>query len=86
MQPTPPFWFRQRQGKMENVDDHTLRLTAPNQGDAFIGVRPGADGRWAGVLLQSAAGPEVERTPAAFATPQEAWEAAFELHRRHNVV
>jgi hypothetical protein len=86
MQPTPPFWFRQRQGKMENLDDNTLRLTAPNMIEGVIRVRHEENGQWAGALLASATGPELASTPPIYATPQEAWDAAFELHRRRNVV
>jgi len=86
MQPTPPFWFLQRQGKMENVDTETLRLTAPNMAEAFLGIRKGADGRWAGVLLQAATGPELARSRDTYSLPQAAWEAAFELHRVQHVV
>ena len=86
MQPTPPFWFCQRQGKMENLDENTLRLTAPNMLEGIIRILPEDNGRWAAALLASPTGPELTRSPTSFATPQEAWEAAFESHRTHNVV
>jgi hypothetical protein len=85
MQPVPPFWFLQRQGKMEAADENTYKLTAPNLGEAYIQIRKGDDGRWVGVLLQGANGPELARTTPTYAEPQDAWQAAFELHRNHIV-
>jgi hypothetical protein len=84
MEPVPPFWFHQRQGKMEAAGENTYKLTAPNLGEACIRIRP-SDGRWAGVLLQSANGPELTSTTTTYADPQDAWQAAFELHRTHFV-
>lgn len=86
MQLVPPFWFKQRQGKAEPAGDSTYRLTAPQQGEAFITIRPGDDGRWAAALRLAADGPDVAATPPQFRTPGEAWEAAFELYRQSLVV
>jgi hypothetical protein len=85
MEPVPPFWFRQRQGKMEAAGENIYKLTAPNLGEAYIGTRPTLDGRWTGVLLQTAGGPELSSTTPSYADPQDAWQAAFELHRTHFV-
>ena len=100
--PTPPFWFRQRQGKAEPVEPtaekvtvpHSskgqlpflYRLTAPNLGEAFIGIRQAENGRWLPVLQRTAAGPDLAETAGEFATAQEAWDAAFELYRVQVVV
>jgi hypothetical protein len=84
--PTLPFWFRLRQGKAEPAEPNLYRLTAPNLAEAFIGVRQAGDGRWLPQLKQTANGPDLAEAPENFATPQEAWEAAFELYRRHVVV
>jgi hypothetical protein len=84
--PTLPFWFRQRQGKAEAVEPGMYRLTAPNLGEAFIGVREAANGRWLPSFKESANGPELAAASEDFATPQEAWEAAFECYRLRLVV
>ena len=85
-QPTAPFWFRQRQGKAEPVGPETYRLTAPNLGEAFVSIRPTKNGRWLPVLRRTADGPDLAETHADLATPQEAWNAAFEVYRVHFVV
>jgi hypothetical protein len=86
MQPIPPFWFLQRQGKVEVVDSETVRLTAPNLGEAFISIRGGDNGRWLAALRSAKDGPEIATTQAELPTPPEAWAAAFELYRIHCVV
>jgi hypothetical protein len=85
MEPVPPFWFRQRQGKMEAAGESTWKLTAPNLAEAFIHIRKGDDGGWVGVLLPSPTGPERAATTNTYANPLDAWQAAFELHRTHLV-
>jgi len=84
--PTPPFWFRLRQGKAEPAGPNTYRLTAPNLGEAFIGIRRTDNGRWLPILKRTADGVNMAETPENFATPQEAWDAAFELYRVQVVV
>ena len=41
MQPTPPFWFHQRQAKLEAAGSDVYRVTAPNAPEAFIGLLQG---------------------------------------------
>jgi hypothetical protein len=86
IEPTLPFWFRLRQGKAEPAGPDTYRLTAPNLAEAFISIRQAESGRWVPVLKQSPTEPDLAETAQDFATPQEAWEAAFELYRVHVVV
>jgi len=86
MQPTPPFWFMLRQGKMESVGADSFRLTAPNLTEAFISIRPGEHNGWLAAVRLAQDGPEIARTEGELATPQEAWEATFELYRIHLVV
>jgi hypothetical protein len=81
-----PFWFKQRQGKAEPAGEDLYRLTGPNLGPAFVGIRKGADGRWAGFVRMAADGPDVEATQPIYPTDTEAWYAAFELYRRHIIV
>jgi hypothetical protein len=84
MQPDPPFWFKQRQGKAEPAGDNVLRLTAPNMKESFIAIRREGD-RYTAALLAGASGPDLAATPAEFQTPENAWEAAFELYRTNLV-
>ena len=86
MQPTPPFWFKQRQAKLEPAGEHTFKVTAPNQNEAFLLLRPGDNQRWSAAVRLSADGPDVATTPPAWNTLVEAWGAAFELYRQHVIV
>ena len=86
MQPILPFWFKQRQGKMEPAGDDLYRLTAPNSGEAFVGVRPVEHGQWHPVMRTKADGPDQAAPNLAFDSPQDAWDAAFEIYRVHIVV
>jgi hypothetical protein len=86
MEPILPFWFKQRQGKAEPAGPDTYRLTAPNQQEAFISVRKDSEGRWGAALRLAADGPEVAVTTTAYDTAGDAWDAAFEMYRRHLVV
>jgi hypothetical protein len=86
MEPILPFWFKQRQGKAEPAGADTLRLTAPNQQEAFVSVRQDSAGRWGAALRVGGDGPEVAATSTTYATAQDAWDAAFELYRRELVV
>jgi hypothetical protein len=80
-EPIPPFWFKQRQGKAEPAGTDTCKLTAPNLGEAFIGIRPTADGHWSGFLRLTADGSEADATGPKYNNAQDAWGAAFELYR-----
>ncbi len=86
MEPTLPFWFKQRQAKAEAAGADTFRVTAPNLQDAFLSVREAGARRWGAALRLAADGPEVAATNAVYETPAEAWEAAFELYRTQLVV
>ncbi len=84
--PTPPFWFRQRQGKLEAAGPDLLRLTAPNLAEAFIGIREAAGGRWAPFLRFTTAGPDAATSPISYDHRADAWGAAFELYRVNVVI
>jgi hypothetical protein len=86
MELTLPFWFKQRQGKAESAGPDTYRLTAPNQREAFLGVRKDVEGHWRAALRHAAEGPDVAATTTAYDTPGEAWDAGFELYRRELVI
>jgi hypothetical protein len=86
MEPVPPFWFLQRQGKVERAGSEVLKLSAPNLRDAFIAIGSSGQGTWYAALRQSADGPDLAVTPAEFSKPEDAWQAAFELYRTHFVI
>jgi hypothetical protein len=81
MQPILPAWFKQRQGKADPAGENTFRLTAPNMGEAYISIQRGENERWSATLRSTADGPPMAASDAEFATPVEAWEAAFEFYR-----
>jgi hypothetical protein len=85
MEPTPPFWFKQRQCKYEPAGDNMLKITGPNLGEAYLRIERDGD-RWRAALRKTSDGPDVSATPAELPTPKEAWEAAFELYRLHVIV
>ncbi len=84
-QPVPPFWFGQRQCKLEALEDGVYRVTGPNLAEAFISIRSTENGRWVPVFRLVKDGPDLARTQE-LATPREAWEAAFELYRIQMIV
>jgi hypothetical protein len=86
MGPILPFWFKQRQCKAEPVGEHTLRVSGPNLGEAYLGIQSEAPGRWRAVLRRTPDGPEVAATEADLSTEQDAWDAAFELYRTNAIV
>ena len=86
MEPVPPSWFKQRQGKAEPAGPDTYRLTAPQLAESYISIRRGDNGLWAAALRLTADGPDVAVTEPVCESPAEAWGAAFELHRTHLVV
>lgn len=86
MEPSLPFWFKQRQAKAENVKPDVYRLTGPNLGEAFVAVRIANDGRWSAHLMENPDGPDLAATPAEFPDPVEAYAAAFELFRVNRIV
>ena len=83
---TVPSWFKQRQGKAEPAGDNVYRLTGPNLGEAFIGIRKGPNNLWAGYQAASATGPDLEATEPRYEIDADAWNAIFELYRRRVIV
>jgi hypothetical protein len=86
MQPVPPFWFTQRQAKLEPAGENSYRLTAPQQQEAFISIHRHDTGRWSATLKLAADGPDVAATEADYETEEDAWSAAFELYRLHVIL
>jgi hypothetical protein len=86
MQPILPFWFKQRQGKLEAAGENIFKATAPNQGEAYLRIHRAENQHWAAGIREKPDGEDIAATPAEFPTPGEAWDAAFELYRRHAIV
>jgi len=98
MEPVPPFWFKQRQCKVEPVGTGDLiKVTGPNLGEAFLSIqqesgaetegKPSADAvRWKAAIRLTADGAEVQSTGAEFTNPSRAWDAAFELYRNQCII
>jgi hypothetical protein len=86
MQPILPFWFKQRQAKLEPAGENTFKATAPNQGEAYLRIYQIENQRWAASVREKADGEDAAATPVEFPTPGEAWDAAFELYRRLAIV
>ena len=86
MELTEPFWFKQRQCKAESAGENTLRVTGPNLPETFLRIERAGDDRWRGALRLSADGPDASYTDPDLKTPNEAWEAAFELYRVRMIV
>jgi hypothetical protein len=84
MEPTLPFWFKQRQCKAEAAGERTLRVTGPNLAEAFLRIEPVGD-RWRAALRLTADGPDVSSSED-IPTADEAWQAAFELYRVRMIV
>jgi hypothetical protein len=81
-----PSWFKGRQGKAEQVAPDTYRLTAPNQQEAYLSISKSDNGLWAASLRYQKDGPEAAATQPVCETPNDAWEAGFELYREEVIV
>jgi len=87
MQPILPFWFKQRQCTAEPAgSDNVLTVSAPNLGDAFIRIEQADNQRWRAAIRATADGPDLRATGPEFASPQRAWDVAFELFRQSVIV
>jgi hypothetical protein len=85
MEPISPFWFKQRQCKLDPAGENTYKVTGSNLGEADLRVFT-ENGRWKAALSTTAGGPDVDVAARDFATPDEAWAAAFEMYRNRFIV
>ncbi len=86
MLPTFPFWFKQRQCKAEPAGSDTqLKVTGPNLGEAYVRIEPHGD-CWSAGLRLTPDGSDVAVTGPDFTDSASAWQAAFELYRRHFII
>jgi hypothetical protein len=81
MEPILPTWFKYRQGTAASAGENTLKLTAPNLSEAFVGIRRAEDGHFLGVCRRTADGQDAAVTQVTFDSAGDAWGAAFELYR-----
>lgn len=86
MTPVTPFWFVQRQGKMDEAGERLYRLHGPIMREAFIGVRRDDSGKWSAFLRPEASGADLATSAARHDSEPDAWYAAFELYRGHFVI
>lgn len=86
MEPTTPFWFKQRQCKLETAGDQTLKVSGPNLGEAYLLVTPGDNNSWKASLRLSPDGPDVATGQSEYPNVNAAWVVAFELYRIHLIV
>lgn len=84
--PITPFWFKQRQCKLEQQGgDQLLKVTGPNLADAFLRIQAGPP-QWTATLRFAPDGPDVATAVAEFPSAHAAWNAAFELYRQKVIV
>ena len=85
MEPITPFWFKQRQCKLEPAGDGVRKASGPNLPDAFLRVVKGESG-WHATLRDAADGPDRAGAGVSHGSERAAWEAAFELYRQRAIV
>lgn len=84
--PITPFWFKQRQCKMEPVGtEQILKVSGPNLNEAYIYVKQ-QDGGWLAGVRKSSDGPDLATSTTDRPSVQAAWDVAFELYRTHYIV
>lgn len=81
-----PFWFKQRQAKLDEAGPNMFRVSGPNLKEAFLGVRQHGTGPWSAFVRSAADGPDVYATPPNIPTVYAAWEAAFEIYRNQMII
>jgi len=91
MLPAIPFWMRQRQIKVEPINDTAVALKTPNLPTHELVLRPSGngDGIIAAIYCLPAAGEAkflVAEKPSGVTEPQVAWQFAFELFRQKVIV
>jgi hypothetical protein len=85
MEPTPPFWFKQRQCRLEGLGDDRYKITGPNLNECSLRVFS-EGGRWKAALRTTPDAPDADLTTDSFASVRDAWSAAFELFRNRFIV
>ena len=59
MEPTTPFWFKQRQCKLEAAGEQQFKVTAPNLVESFLRVEPAGENRWRAALRRTVDGADL---------------------------
>ena len=90
MLPLIPFWMRQRQIKIEPVNESSVALKAPNLPSHELALQPTEDepGYTAAVYCLPSGGERylVAEKPSGLSDPPAAWQFAFELFRQKVIV
>jgi hypothetical protein len=82
-----PFWFKQRQCKVETrADTSMLEVSGPNLPKAYLTISPSDANVWRATLRTTPDGADVATADASVPMAKAAWEAAFELYRIHFIV
>jgi hypothetical protein len=79
-----PFWLTQQGGKLEPIDDHTVRVSGETLPTCELSVFPmptGVGWRVAVELLTPSARQTLAQTESPFENEQAAWQAGFDLYR-----
>lgn len=80
-----PFWLTQRDGKVESIDDHTIRVSGTDLPTCELSVFPmptGVGWRVAVELLTATSRQTLAQTESPFENEQSAWQAGFDLYRQ----
>lgn len=80
-----PFWLTQRGGKVESIDDHTIRVTGTDLPTCELSVFPmptGVGWRVAVELVTATSRQTLAQTESPFENEQSAWQAGFDLYRQ----
>ena len=80
MEPITPFWFKQRQCRLEAAGEQAFKVSAPNSVDSYLRVFA-EDGHWKAAVRTTADGPDAAVTSITYPAAKDAWDAAFELYR-----
>jgi len=80
-----PFWFKQRQGKVEEAGPNLIKISGPIMKEAILGIRE-RDGRWHSFVRRQVDGPDIASTSHGQTNSYDAWEVAFEMYRNLDVI
>jgi hypothetical protein len=81
-----PFWIKQRQAKVEEINPGTYQVTGPNLNPGVVIVRKDENLQWQAAVKADINGPDVATTDAVFPNSREAVAAAFELYRTEMII
>ena len=80
-----PFWLQQRDGKLDRLDDRTVRISGAHLPTCELSVFPmptGVGWRVAVELITGTTRQTIAKTESPFENEQAAWQAGFDLYRQ----